>query len=255
MSTDTESKIKNLLEIHKTGTVCLAQWLVQQKISHDLQKRYCKSGWLESIGMGAFKRPNDTIHWSGGLYALQSQAGLPIHVGGPTSLSLLGRAHYVRFEKELIFLFSPQKVIMPKWFRDYGWENPTCHVKTNILPVGMGLENYAEANFEIKISTAERAILECLYLAPKYISLVECYQIFEGLVDLRPQTLQGLLEQCTSVRVKRFFMYLTEKMQHAWVPFLDSSRVSLGHGTRMLAKGGVYIPKFQIMIPKELAEL
>ncbi len=250
-----QTKIKNLLERHKPGTVCLAQWLVNLGISHDLQKRYSKSGWLKSIGTGAFKRPKDTIHWQGGLYALQEQAKLPIHLGGLTALSMLGRAHYVRFEKEVIFLFSPQKIIMPKWFRDYAWENPIQHIKTNVLPASVGLESYAEANFEVKISTAERAILECLYLAPKYISFVECYQIFEGLVDLRPEILQGLLEQCSSIKVKRVFMYLTEKMQHAWVPFLDASKVHLGHGTRMLAKGGVYIPKFKIMVPKELAEL
>ncbi|MEN8236922.1 MAG: type IV toxin-antitoxin system AbiEi family antitoxin [Pseudomonadota bacterium] len=254
MSTNKTTKMKLLLEKHKPGTVCLAQWLVGLGISIDLQKQYCKSGWIESVGIGAFKRPDDEISWAGGLYALQDQAKLPLHVGGPTSLSLLGHAHHFSFEKELIFLFSPQK-LLPKWFVDYAWQNPIQHIKTITLPVCVGLESYAEANFTIKISTAERSILECLYLTPKYISLVECYQMFEGLANLRPQILQDLLEQCTSVKIKRVFMYFMEKKQHAWVPFLDTTRVSLGQGPRTLVKGGVYIPKFKIVIPKELAEL
>ena len=233
----------------------MAQWLVEQGISHELQKRYCKSGWLESIGGGAFKRPADTIQWQGGLYALQHQAKLAVHAGGPTALALLGRSHYLRLGEETVFLFSSQKAHIPKWFQEYPWGHPVQQIKTNVFSAGLGTLAYAEANFEVEISSAERSFLECLYLAPKYISFVECYQILEGLIDLRPKLLQELLESCGSLKVKRLFLYMSEKLQHPWFPFLDKSALNLGSGPRSFVPGGVYIPQYQIMIPKELAEL
>jgi hypothetical protein len=57
MSTNRQTRINQFLDEHKPGTVCLASWLEEQGISYDLQKRYRGSGWLESIGKGAFKRP------------------------------------------------------------------------------------------------------------------------------------------------------------------------------------------------------
>ncbi len=57
MSTNNESKIKNLLDLHVPGTIILASWLDSNGFSYDLQQRYRKSGWLNSVGVGAFKRP------------------------------------------------------------------------------------------------------------------------------------------------------------------------------------------------------
>jgi hypothetical protein len=65
---------------------------------------------------------------------------------------------------------------------------------------------------------------------------------------------QQLLEQCASVKVKRLFLYMAEKAGHAWVKHLDRSKVDLGSGKRSVAPGGVYVPKYEITVPKELAE-
>lgn len=73
MSTNNEIKLKRLLEIHVPETIMLASWLVQNGFSHDLQQRYRKSKWLESVGVGAFKRPGEIINWQGALYSLQKQ--------------------------------------------------------------------------------------------------------------------------------------------------------------------------------------
>ena len=71
MSTNNEIKIKKLLDLHVSGTVILASWLDKNGFSYDLQQRYKKSGWLESIGVGAFKRPNDNISiTSGKIYSI-----------------------------------------------------------------------------------------------------------------------------------------------------------------------------------------
>ena len=47
---------------------------------------------------------------------------------------------------------------------------------------------------------------------------------------------------------------MADKSRHRWFTKLDVSRISLGSGNRSFMKGGVKIPKYNIVIPKELAE-
>jgi len=255
VSTNNEIKIKRLLDIHVTGTVILASWLDKNGFSYDLQQRYKKSGWLESIGVGAFKRPNDNISWQGAVYSLQQQANLLVHVGGLSTLSLLGYSHYIRTGVETVYLFSKLKTKLPAWFEKYSWSEPVNHTKTSFLPTESGLEEYSTGGFEIKIASPERAIFECLYLTPAKQDLLETYQIMSGLVNLRPDMVQKLLNDCKSVKVKRLFLYMLKKANHQWGQFLDLSSVNLGAGDREIVKGGIYDPEFHITVPKELAQL
>jgi len=112
MTTNSDKKLLNLLTNHVPGTVLLASWLEKNGISRDLQQYYLKSGWLESYGFGVFKRPNENVKWTGALNSIQRQTELPVHGGGLTSLSLQGLSHYVRIEKELLYLFSPQYLVL-----------------------------------------------------------------------------------------------------------------------------------------------
>jgi len=255
MTTNTDSKLKKLFEQHIPGTVLLASWLDKNGFSHDLQKYYRRSGWLDSMGTGAFKMPKESVSWQGGLFALQTQASLPVHVGGRTALSLQGMAHYVRLGNEAIYLFSSPKLKLPAWFINYDWKTQVQHIKTSINPTELGLVNFEEKNFSIRIASPERAILECLYQAPDNLDLVECYHLFEGLSNMRPKIIQELLEACTSIKVKRLFFYMAHKAQHQWLSFIDQSVISLGEGDRSITNGGVYVSQFHISIPKELADL
>ena len=242
----------NLLSNHVPGTVLLASWLEKRGISRDLQQYYLKSGWLESYGFGAFKRPNENIQWTGALNSIQRQTDLSVHIGGLTSISLQGLSHYVRLEKEPIYLFSPQYVKLPKWFFNQEWSKQIIHVKTKFLPANSALFDYSQDGKKLQISSPERSILECLYQTPDRFDMVECYQILEGLANLRPKILQELLENCSSIKVKRLFLYMASKANHQWLDFVDQSKIELGTGDRVIAKGGVYISKYKISIPKEL---
>ncbi len=254
MTTNHDKKLMNLLSHHVSGTVLLASWLEKNGISRDLQQYYLKSGWLQSYGTGAFKRPNENIRWTGALNSIQRQTELSVHVGGLTSISLQGLSHYVRMEKEPLYLFSPQYVKLPKWFLNQAWSNQIVHVKTKFLPVNSALFEYFLDGLKLQISYPERAILECLYLLPDRFDMVESYQILEGLSNLRPKILQELLENCNSIKVKRLFLYMASKANHQWLDFVDQSRIDLGTGDRVIVKGGVYIKKYKISVPKELTE-
>lgn len=255
MSTQNQKKITKFLENLTPNSVCLASWLETLDISRDLQKRYVKSGWLESIGPGAYKRPHEAIRWQGGLHALQYQANLPIHVGGLTALSLQGLAHYIKMTNEPIFIYTQPSINVPKWFRAYSWQNPLDINKTSFLPPAMAIIEHEEKSFSIKLSSPERAILECLYVAPDKIDLTECFHLMEGLVNLQPEYIQRLLENCRSVKAKRLFMYLAQKCNHMWLDFIDRSKVDLGKGHRHLVKSGTYVPAYEITVSQELVNL
>jgi hypothetical protein len=94
--------------------------------------------------------------------------------------------------------------------------------------------------------------MECLYLTPKIHSFLECYELMEGLNNLRPSHIQTLLEQCSSVKVKRSFLYMAEMANQNWFNYIKTKKIDLGSGKRSLLNDGVYIPKYNITVPKEL---
>lgn len=262
MTTKSINKLKKLLTIHKPGTVSLASWLLAQGISRDLQQYYCKSGWLEPIGHGAYKRPDDVIDYHGGLYALQEQANLDVHIGGITALTIQGAAHNIRFGGGRVYLFSPPGTVLPSWFNKHDWGVEIVHVRTNFLPIKIKPEgvNKIETTSGARVisnqySCSERAILECLYLTPDKQDLVESFQVMDGLVNLRPKVVQLLLEQCTSVKVNRLFLYMAEKSKHQWLQYVEKSLIKLGKGDRSIVKNGTFIAKYHISVPEELALL
>ncbi len=245
------SKINRLLSNTPAEIVLTTAWLVKQGYSFDLISRYKKSRWLESVGYGAVKRCNDKINYMGGLYALQEQSGLKIHVGGRTALALQDSGQYLDMANSKVNLFGSQQDKLPSWFKHYDWQVNFNYYQTIFLPADLALTNFDEKAFSIKISSRERAIMECFYLAPQHQELFECYELMEGLYNLRPKIVQQLLEQCNSVKVKRLFLYLAEKFYHPWFEFLDLSKVNLGTGKRSIAPKGVYIDKYKIVVPKE----
>lgn len=230
----------------------LSSWLVDQGYSLDLQKRYRKSTWLESIGTGAMIRKGDHVSYEGAVFALQNQADMSIHPGARTALGLQGRAHYLELSVKSITLFSAQDEKLPVWFVNYHWDFSFHLYRTNFLPPKLGLVELELKNIRLMVSGPARAMLECLYLVPKHQSLLECNEIMEGLNNLRPKQVQELLEACSSVKVKRLFLYLAEKCGHEWVNHLQLEKIDLGSGKREIVKGGAYHSKYQITVDREL---
>lgn len=252
MSTVRETKLNTLLSTQPSGTVLSSAWLVDQGYSLDLQKRYKKSLWFDSIGTGALIRHGDQVDYLGGIYALQSQLGLFVHPAGKTALSMQGRAHYLELSAKRVQLFGGRQDKLPLWFKRRDWGvNVACKL-TSFLPPDLGLIEVEHKSFTVKVSDPARAIMECLYLAPESQPLLEVFELMEGLNNLRPVTVQKLLEECRSVKVKRLFLYLADKAGHEWFNFIDLDKVDLGSGKRSIVSHGVYVAKYQISVPKEL---
>lgn len=253
MSVEKLTKINRLLRLQPAGVVLQANWLDKEGYSYGLQQRYRESRWLESIGTGAMIRVGDEIGFEGGIYALQQQSGLSIHPGGRTALVLLGKAHYLEMNTKRIALFGASGEKLPKWFENYDWGVKVEYHQASMLPKDAGLTEIEIKSFSIQVSDAIRAVMECLYLAADKESLMECYDLMENLNNVRPDRVQSLLEACRSVKVKRLFLYLAEKAGHNWFKYLDLEKIDTGSGKRSFIKQGVYVDKYHITVPKELA--
>ena len=141
---------------------------------------------------------------------------------------------------------------MPLWFKKRDWGLSVESKMTSFLPPDLGLVEIDHKSFKVKISSPARAVMECLYLAPKSQPLMEVFELMEGLNNLRPATVQKLLEECTSVKVKRLFLYLADKAEHEWLGYINLDKVDLGSGKRAIVSDGVYVSKYQITVPKAL---
>ena len=255
MGTELSSKLNKLLRAQPAGVVLCSSWLVDNGYSNELQKRYKNSQWFESVGTGALIRFGDQVDYLGAVYAMQTQLGLSIHPGGKTALALQGKAHYLELSPKHAQLFGRQGEHLPLWFKKRDWGLNVQSALTNFLPPELGLTEISHKQFKVKLSDPARAIMECLYLAPKSQSLTEAYELMEGLNNLRPASVQKLLEACNSVKVKRLFLYLADKADHEWVQYLNLDNVNLGSGKRAIVVDGVYVAKYQITVPKELGSM
>jgi hypothetical protein len=198
------------------------------------------------------KRTCDLVQIEGAIYALQKQLNMTVHIGGKSALAMLGKSHYLEFYKKEITLFGQVPEKLPKWFSNYQWEQKLNYHQSNFLPPNLNMVDFEVKNFSISISGPIRALMECLYLAPKEQSLVECYDFMESMNNLPPAAVQAVLEQCNSVKVKRLFVFMAEKAGHSWFKYIKLDKIDMGKGKRSIVSEGIYVPKYQITVPKEL---
>jgi hypothetical protein len=253
MSTPRSQKLKTALDNIPEGTVVLSSWLEKMDISPDLQRRYRHSGWLQAVGSGAMIRVGDRVSWEGVLYALQTNAGLPIHAGGKTALSLQGKAHFLQLGQASVNFVGALDVRLPKWVVGFDVGVRIDYQRTSFLPSNLGLVEIPVRSFSIRASHPGRALMEFLHEAKSPEELIEAREIMDGLNNLRPNQIQPLLQVCRSVKVKRLFVYLAELANHSWVKHLDMSSIDLGSGTRSMVKNGTYISKYDIVMPPEFS--
>jgi hypothetical protein len=235
------------------GLVLLSPWLVSEGYSYELQQRYRKSGWFRSVGKGAMIRTGDIPVLSGAIAALQEQAKLNIHIGGRSALSLHGLSHYLQINPVETTLFIGGKSLLPLWFTRNNWDTEIKLFRVSLFEKEeIGLTDYRDGELIMKISSAARAVMECCCLCPNQFPLDELYELIEGLSTLRPTQIQSLLEQCKSIKVKRLFLYFSEKAGHAWFKYINTAKIDLGTGVRSLtADNGMFVAKYQLVLPKE----
>jgi len=186
----------------------------------------------------------------GGLYALQKDLKLEVHIGARSALELLGRAHYVRTGRPTVTLFGePNK--LPKWFTTYDWGVDVEYHRAHLFdPTYVGLKKYQDGYLSVLLSDEIRAMAEFLSLVPTEYSLEEGKDLMQGLTSLQPKKVEAMLHACKSIKVKRLFLVLVEESGYAWSRKLDTDSIDLGVGPRNLTIGGVMHKKYKITVPR-----
>ena len=247
------TKINILRQESPSTGILLTSWLEKSGFSRSEICDYVKSGWLQRISTGVYRFSGDKPSLYGILASYQKQAGLNYHIGAASALELFGFSHYITMSKPKAVVFSPIRPPLPRWLTDAELDMTLVKVSSKALGT-FGVEQFDYQGHRLTISSPERAIMECILLSHDHYNLMDVFYLFESLTTLRATLVQQLLESCSSVKVKRLFLYMADKSRHRWFTKLDVSRISLGSGNRSFMKGGVKIPKYNIVLPKELAE-
>ncbi|MCL2722785.1 MAG: type IV toxin-antitoxin system AbiEi family antitoxin [Treponema sp.] len=246
MTTQNTNLLNSLVTKVPNDVVLTSKWLREQGFSRFLVKYYHENSWLKRIAQGVYIKSDGKFTIDSAVYALQSQLGLSIHVGGVSALAKQGVSHNIGFNR-VVHLYGKIGEALPKWFKDVFYKQYN-YFTTQFLPDDVGLTEENNGSFNTQISSKERAILEMLYLSPEKTSLKETYQLMELMLTLRPDLLQKLLVNCSSVKVKRLFLYIAEKVDYPAFGELDLSKIDLGKGKRVIIKGGTFNKKYDIVI-------
>ena len=249
------SKINQILAKWLPGDVHTLKWFEENGVSQRVAFGYSESRSIQKIGVGAFSLPDDELSWLGANRAMQQELQLPIHVGARTALELHGAAHNIAPNAHLtITVIGSRKFNVPSWVRTNDWHAKLCFKQSCLIDGEQSLTAFSANRLEIKISTREQAILELLDDLDLTQSLETAANYLLPLMTLRPTLVQDLLTRCTSIKVKRVFLYLADKMNLPFFTKLSLDAIDLGAGKRVVVKGGKFDTKYKITVPREDSE-
>jgi hypothetical protein len=253
-----KSKIQNILKLWPDGAILTQSWLNKNGVSKQLSNYFTKSGWLDKVGVGAYKKANNTVSWVGGVFAIQHGDYQLVHIGGLTALELMGESHFVPRGQTRVDLFNgavpTPKRSLPKWLTSY-FNNVNFSFNRNILfNTEEGIIKYKHENLLISISSSERAILEILSLVPEKVTLEHAFLIVENKYNLRDDLLQELLECCTSILTKRLFLHLAKRCELPCFSRINVENINIGSRILQIGMGEEYDPEFKIITPKIKAD-
>ena len=247
------TKINQILTQWLPGDIHSLRWLGQKGVGQNLAYEYFKNGSLEKHGPGIYSRKNEKLKWAGGIRLLQEELQKKIHVSGRTALELHGHAHYVVMgNKTIVYLSTYSKEGIPKWFKEIDFDCEFKFTSSVLFSEDDELTEYKdELGFCFDISSRELAILELLSNLDLSNTFETAENYMNGLRTLRHEIMQDLLEKCTSVKVKRVFLYLSEKLELPFFKKLDLNKIDLGKGKRQVVSvNGQFDKKYQITVPR-----
>ncbi len=263
MAEQSKEKLNNLQSLLPSGLLAPAAWLGKHGYPSNLISYYVSRGWLESPARGVYRRPGPPLKWQhvvGSLAKLhEPPAPPPPHIGGITAIEVQGRAHFVPLGKDRpVHLWG--EAPLPSWVHALPGLPRFVFHKDSLFATpgndasrgGLDVLRWGEWDWELPLSTLERAILEVLDDVPQHDTAEHAKLLLENLGSLSPRRLTALLEDCKSIKVKRLFLALADRQNHAWFKALDLKRVTLGSGKRVLEPGGKYDPKYRITLPRDI---
>jgi len=205
--------------------------------------------------------------------SLQTLLGCPFTVGGRTALELQGFAHYLssgrrrevhlygtgkppgwvfKLKLENRFVFHNAEKLFKNEARRPNRKKAESDAGSDLLHGSYIRQPWGQWEWPLTISSPERAILELMDEVPQRETFHQADVLMEGLSNLSPRRLHTLLMACRNVKVKRLFLWFAERHRHAWLKKLDRKDIDLGHGKRMLVRGGKLDTTLNITVPESI---
>ncbi|MFN7544632.1 MAG: type IV toxin-antitoxin system AbiEi family antitoxin domain-containing protein [Acidobacteriota bacterium] len=268
MAEQTERKLNRLEHLLPEGLLADAAWLLTQGYSTSLRTQYVAAGWLSQPSRRVYQRGRGELTWQQAIVSLQTILDQQVIVGGRTALELQGYGHFLHHGTQEIHLYGPNRP--PVWLQklplsetfSYRNSEPLLPLSdfphslepgtSKSYPDDLTTLPYGQWNWPLTVSRPERALLELLDELPTHESFAQVDALVEGLGNLKPKLLAALLASCRSIKVKRLFFFFADRHRHGWLARIDRKAVDLGKGKRLLVRGGVLDPTYQITVPRDL---
>ena len=227
-------------------------WLRDHGIDRPAVDYYARSGRLEAVAHGVYRKPGPALKWQNVVYSLH-ELGYRLHVGHQSALAFHGFQHYLELGGNVeVRLYSERG--LPSWARDMKTAPELVEMKRSpFADSTLGIENvpFGTWDWPIRYSTPERAFLELTSTVSSREEIDQARLMMEGAANLRPALLQSLLQECQQVKAKRLFLWMAREQGHPWYRHIDQSMIDLGSGKRQVVAGGVLDNEFQITVPRK----
>lgn len=264
MAIQNEKKLNYLIRTLPEGFLVDSTWMESAGYSRALRKQYVDAGWLDQPMRGVYRRSRGPLGWEQVVASLQSLLSYPVSIGGRTALELQGYGHYVSPAFQDIYLYIDGK--LPGWVSKVPIDQEfKIRNRSRLLPKiepevfedessnrPGALRQIEQGGLALIVSAPERAILEMLDEIPRHETFHNVDVTMEGLVNLRPKTMQSLLEKTKSIKVKRLFFFFADRFDHRWLSKIAREQIDLGTGKRVIAEGGTLDRTYQITVPGNL---
>ncbi len=236
------------------GLVVNRKWLKIKGFERTAVDYFVRAGKLERVGHGAYRRPGPPLKWEHLVYSLQ-ELGSPVRVGGRTALDLQGMAHYLPVgNMQTVELYGVNK--LPGWLSEL--QSPFKLVAEGMggvdkLPAySLTTRPFGHWDWLLRLSTVELALFELLEKIQDESGFSLADKYFESAATLRPKLLNSLLRGCRQIKTKRLFLWFSDRHSHAWRSKVRTNNVDLGHGKRMIVKGGALDKTYSITVPRSM---
>jgi len=238
------------------GLLVNRAWLKDKGVNRSLVDYYLRSGVLEAVARGVYRRPGPDLKWQHVVYSLQVQ-GYNVHVGGQTALELQGLAHNLPMQGiRRVLLYGVDK--LPDWIgqvsNTFTLELKRPRLFSSFPEQAITTEPFGHWDWPIRLAKPELALLELLAGVKKAVDFEVADTLLSGASNLRPRLVTQLLTECQSVLAKRLFLWFAERHQHSWLNRVELVKVGLGSGKRMVVKNGTLDKKYQITVPKGMVD-
>ncbi len=161
---------------------------------------------------------------------------------------------YTNMRRPRISLVSYEVKELPSWVYKVSQDFELNFKKSSLLSKEEYLHSQVEQKISVSLSQRELAVLELIDELDLKNGFETVENYMNSLMTLRSSVLQEILENCKSIKVKRVFLYLSEKLELPYFYELNQAKIDIGSGKRVVVEGGKLDKKYNITVESEEEE-